>query len=203
MKRFLAVVLCLLMIAAVLTGCGSKNQETQNPVVTIKLSGGEVIKMELYPDVAPNTVKNFIYLINEGFYNGLTFHNVKENLCVMAGDPDGNCNGGPGYTIEGEFIKNGFENTLSHTAGTVSMARRSSGYDTAGSQFFIMTNDVPELDGFYAAFGSVIEGMEVVDAISELETDENGKPTDEITIKKMTVDTFGIDYEKPEVIEEN
>ena len=202
MKRIIAAALCVLMLAGLLCGCGSKGAETQNPVATIKLAGGDIIKIELYPDAAPNTVNNFIYLINEGFYDGLTFHRVVKDMLVQAGDPDNNCNGGPGYTIAGDFLKYGYDKTLSHTVGTVSMARRSSGYDTAGSQFFILTADVTELDGFYAAFGKVIEGMDVVNAISQLDTDENGKPLDTIKIKKMTVDTFGADFPQPEVIKD-
>jgi len=203
MKKVLSLMLCVLTVAALLAGCGSTETEVKYPVATITTAGGDTIKLELYPEKAPNTVANFIYLVNEGFYNGTTFHFVAEDgSYVQAGDPDNNRDGGPGYTIQGEFERNGIENTLSHEAGVVSMARRESGYDTAGSQFFILTEDLPALDGSYAAFGRVIEGMDIVEAISRLETDEYGRPRDTITIKKVTVDTFGVDYGQPEVIKD-
>jgi len=155
------------------------------------------ITAELYPEVAPITVNNFISLINKGFYNGLIFHRVINGFMIQGGDPDGIGTGGPGYHIRGEFAQNGYENNLKHTAGVLSMAR-SMMPNSAGSQFFIMHKDAPHLDGAYAAFGKVTEGMDVVNQIAETDTDYSDRPLDEQKIKSMTVDTFGVDYPEPE-----
>jgi len=168
-----------------------------NPIVTIEMQNGDIIKIELYPDIAPNTVNNFIYLINKGFYNGLTFHRVIRGFMIQGGDPEGNGTGGPGYTIKGEFTYNNFENNLKHKAGVISMARTQIP-DSAGSQFFIMHKDAPHLDGSYAAFGKVIEGMDVVNKIAETRTDYNDKPIEPQIMKKVTVETFGKVYPEPE-----
>jgi len=168
-----------------------------NPIVTIEMQNGDIIKIELYPDIAPNTVNNFIYLINKGFYNGLTFHRVIRGFMIQGGDPEGNGTGGPGYTIKGEFTYNNFENNLKHKAGVISMARTQIP-DSAGSRFFIMHKDAPHLDGSYAAFGKVIEGMDVVNKIAETRTDYNDKPIEPQIMKKVTVETFGKVYPEPE-----
>jgi len=168
-----------------------------NPIVTIEMQNGDIIKIELYPDIAPNTVNNFIYLINKGFYNGLTFHRVIRGFMIQGGDPEGNGTGGPGYTIKGEFTYNNFENNLKHKAGVISMARTQIP-DSAGSQFFIMHKDAPHLDGSYAAFGKVIEGMDVVNKIAETRTDYNDTPIEPQIMKKVTVETFGKVYPEPE-----
>lgn len=167
-----------------------------NPVVTMKMDTGKIVKLELYPDIAPNTVNNFIDLVSRGFYNGLVFHRVIEGFMIQGGDPEGSGMGGPGYSIPGEFARNGFNNTLRHLRGVISMAR-SSHPDSAGSQFFIMHDDAPHLDGSYAAFGKVIEGMEVVDEIAATKTNPYDRPFKEQKIAKMTVDTFGVDYPAP------
>ncbi|HEO8419063.1 TPA: peptidylprolyl isomerase [Yersinia enterocolitica] len=159
------------------------------------------MEVELYPDKAPNTVNNFISLINKGFYDGLIFHRVIPDFMIQGGDPNGNGTGGPGYSIKGEFSDNGFENDLEHERGVISMAR-SQMPDSAGSQFFIMVADAPHLDGQYAPFGKVIEGMDVVDKIVATERDEQDKPLKEIKMKKVTVDTKGINYEEPEKVKE-
>ncbi len=171
--------------------------EQKNPIVTITLEDGRVMKAELYPDIAPNTVNNFISLINHGFYDGVGFHRVIEGFMLQGGDPDGNGTGGPGYSIKGEFTSNGFRNDLKHTPGVLSMARTMFP-DSAGSQFFIMHKDDPHLDGDYAAFGKVIEGMDVVNAIAQVETDYNDRPIEPVVMKTVTVDTFGVDYPEPE-----
>ncbi len=168
-----------------------------NPIVTIEMENGSVIKAELYPEIAPNTVANFISLVKKGFYDGLTFHRVIYGFMIQGGCPDGTGMGGPGYQIKGEFAGNGFNNTLAHTDGVLSMAR-SMMPDSAGSQFFIMHKTSPHLDGQYAAFGKVIEGMDAVNAIAECDTDFSDKPLDPQVIRKMTVDTFGTDYPEPE-----
>lgn len=167
-----------------------------NPIVTFETTAG-VIKAELYPEIAPNTVKNFISLVNKGFYDGLIFHRVIKGFMIQGGDPDGNGTGGPGYSIKGEFAQNGFENNLKHTAGVLSMAR-SGMPDSAGSQFFIMHKDAPHLDGSYAAFGMVTEGMETVNAIAETATDMADMPREPQVMLKVTVDTAGISYSEPE-----
>lgn len=169
----------------------------QNPIVTIEMESGKVIKAELYPEIAPNTVNNFISLVKKGFYNGLIFHRVIPSFMIQGGCPDGTGMGGPGYSIKGEFANNGFQNDLKHTEGVLSMAR-SMMPNSAGSQFFIMHKTSPHLDGEYAAFGKVIEGMENVNEIAETQTDYSDSPVVDQVIKTMTVDTFDVDYPEPE-----
>ena len=169
----------------------------QNPIVTFTMANGDVMKAELYPDVAPVSVNNFISLINAKFYDGLIFHRVIKGFMIQGGDPEGTGMGGPGYSIRGEFRQNGFENDLKHTAGVLSMAR-SMHPDSAGSQFFIMHKTSPHLDGAYAAFGKVIEGMEVVNRIAETATDYEDRPLKNQVMQTVTVDTFGVDYPEPE-----
>ena len=169
----------------------------KNPVVTIEMMNGDIIKAELYPEVAPNTVNNFLSLVNKGFYNGLIFHRVIKGFMIQGGCPDGNGMGGPGYCIKGEFSHNGFQNDLAHTPGVLSMARAMNP-NSAGSQFFIMHEAAPYLNGEYAAFGQVIEGMDVVNTIAEVRTDYSDRPMKEQKIKSMTVETFGVDYPEPE-----
>ncbi len=169
----------------------------QNPVVTITMRNGDVMKAELYPEIAPNTVNNFISLINHNFYDGLIFHRVIRGFMLQGGDPEGTGMGGPGYGIKGEFASNGFENNLKHTEGVLSMAR-SMFPDSAGSQFFIMHKNAPHLDGDYAAFGKIIEGMDVVNKIAETDTDYSDRPIEDQVMEKVTVDTFGVDYPEPE-----
>ena len=166
------------------------------PTVAILMESGDEIHLELYPDIAPNTVANFVQLAQSGFYDGLIFHRVIPGFMIQGGDPSGDGTGGPGFTIKGEFKANGFENPLSHTRGVISMARKSTGYNTAGSQFFIMHADYPSLDGQYAAFGRVTDedSMAVVDAIATTVTDSSDKPLSEWRIKTVTVDTHGYDY---------
>lgn len=171
----------------------------KNPIVTITLADGRVMKAELYPDVAPNTVNNFISLVKSGFYDGVGFHRIIEGFMLQGGDPDGTGMGGPGYSIKGEFSSNGFENNLRHTAGVLSMARTMAP-DSAGSQFFIMHKDAPHLDGEYAAFGKIIEGMDVVNAVASVDTDWSDRPVEPVTMKTVTVDTFGVDYPEPEKV---
>ena len=167
-----------------------------NPIVTIEMENGGVIRAELYPDVAPQSVRNFVSLINKGFYDGLIFHRVISGFMIQGGDPKGTGMGGPGYHIYGEFRQNGFDNRLKHTRGVLSMARAMAP-NSAGSQFFIMHDDAPHLDGGYAAFGKVIEGIEAVDAIAGVRTDYNDRPLQPQVMKKVTVDTFGVDYPEP------
>lgn len=169
----------------------------QNPVVTITMENGDVMKAELYPEIAPNTVNNFISLINKKFYDGLIFHRVIKGFMLQGGDPDGTGMGGPDYSIKGEFSSNGFKNDLKHTEGVLSMARTMAP-DSAGSQFFIMHRNSPHLDGDYAAFGKVIEGMDIVNRIAECETDWNDRPVENQMMKTVTVDTFGVEYPEPE-----
>lgn len=171
----------------------------KNPVITILMEDGGVMKGELYPEVAPNTVNNFISLVNSGYYNGLNFHRVIYGFMLQGGCPDGTGCGGPGYAIKGEFSQNGFNNELEHTPGVLSMAR-SSHMDSAGSQFFIMHKDSPHLNGAYAAFGKITEGIDVVNAIAECDTDFADKPLDPQVIKTITIDTFGVDYPQPEKV---
>ncbi len=171
----------------------------QNPIVTITMENGDVIKAELYPEIAPNTVNNFISLINSGFYNGLTFHRVIYNFMLQGGCPNGTGMGGPGYHIKGEFSQNGFPNDLKHTEGVLSMARTMIP-DSAGSQFFIMHKAAPHLDGQYAAFGKVIDGMDVVNKIAETDTDFSDKPLDPQVMQSVTVETFGVAYPQPEKV---
>ena len=170
-----------------------------NPVVTITMENGDVMKAELYPDKAPNTVNNFISLVSRGFYDGLIFHRVISGFMIQGGDPEGNGTGGPGYSIKGEFISNGFHNDLSHTEGVLSMARAMDP-DSAGSQFFIMHKAAPYLDGQYAAFGKITEGGDVVDKIASVRTDYMDRPVEEQKIRSITVETFGTDYPEPDRI---
>ena len=167
-----------------------------NPIVTIEMENGDIIRAELYPAVAPNTVNNFISLINKGFYDDTIFHRVISEFMIQGGDPQGIGVGGPGYTIKGEFSKNGFKNELKHEAGVLSMAR-SMMPNSAGSQFFIMHKDSPHLDGSYAAFGKVIEGMDVVDKIANTPTDSSDRPLVEQKMKSVTVDTHGVKFPEP------
>ncbi len=171
----------------------------QNPIVSIKMKNGKVIRLELYPEIAPNTVNNFIYLVKKGFYDDLTFHRVIRGFMIQGGDPNGTGTGGPRYRIKGEFSANGVKNDLKHTRGVISMAR-SRHPDSAGSQFFIMHGDAPHLDGQYAAFGKVIEGMDVVDEIASGYVDYEDRPQEEQVMKKVTVETFGVDYPEPETL---
>lgn len=171
--------------------------EKKNPVITITMENGDTIKAELYPDVAPNTVNNFLSLVKKGFYDGLTFHRVINGFMIQGGCPHGTGIGGPGYCIKGEFSQNGFQNDLAHTPGVLSMARTSYP-DSAGSQFFIMHKAAPYLDGAYAAFGQVTEGMDVVNKIAECRTDYGDKPMKPQVIKSITAETFGVEYPEPE-----
>ena len=171
----------------------------QNPIVTITMENGDVMKAELYPEIAPVSVNNFISLIQKNYYDGLIFHRVIRGFMIQGGCPDGTGMGGPGYTIPGEFNQNGFKNDLKHTEGVLSMARAMHP-DSAGSQFFIMHKTSPHLDGAYAAFGKVIEGMDIVNKIAEVPTNFSDRPLEEQRTKSMTVDTFGVDYPEPEKI---
>lgn len=168
-----------------------------NPVVTITMENGDVMKAELYPEVAPNTVNNFISLVKKGYYDGLIFHRVIRGFMIQGGCPQGTGMGGPGYSIKGEFSQNGVKNDLKHTEGVLSMAR-SMMPNSAGSQFFIMHKDAPHLDGAYAAFGKITEGMNIVDKIANERTDYSDRPLKEQKIKSMTVDTYGVEYPEPE-----
>lgn len=171
----------------------------QNPIVTFTMENGDVFKAELYPEIAPNTVNNFIALIGRNFYDGLIFHRVIRGFMIQGGDPEGSGMGGPGYSIKGEFSQNGVENDLKHEEGVLSMAR-SMNPDSAGSQFFVMHKHSPHLDGSYAAFGKVIEGMEAVNRIAETRTDYSDRPLEDQIIKSVTVDCFGVEYPEPEKI---
>ena len=171
----------------------------QNPIITFEMENGDIMKAELYPQVAPNTVNNFISLVNKGFYDGLIFHRVINGFMIQGGDPEGTGMGGPGYGIKGEFAQNGFANDLKHSAGVLSMAR-SMMPNSAGSQFFIMHKDAPHLDGAYAAFGKIIEGMDVVNKIADVATDYSDRPMEDQRMKTVTVETFGVDYDEPETV---
>ena len=191
MKKLFTLFLCALLLCGAFTAFAEAGAL---PVATIEMANGDVMKLELYPDVAPNTVANFIELANAGFYDGLIFHRVIPGFMIQGGDPQGTGMGGPGYTIKGEFARNGFrQNNLKHSRGVLSMAR-SMMPNSAGSQFFIMHADAPHLDGDYAAFGKVTEGMDVVDAIAAAPTGFQDRPMSEQKIKKATVDTFGETY---------
>lgn len=168
-----------------------------NPIITFEMMNGDIIKAELYPEIAPNTVNNFISLVNSGYYNGLIFHRVINGFMIQGGCPDGNGMGGPGYSIKGEFSQNGFKNDLLHEPGVLSMAR-SMAPDSAGSQFFIMHKNSPHLDGAYAGFGKVTEGLEIVNKIADTKTDYSDRPVEEQKIKSVTVDTQGTKYPEPE-----
>ena len=168
-----------------------------NPIVTFEMENGDIMKAELYPEIAPNTVNNFISLVQNGFYDGLIFHRVIRGFMIQGGCPDGTGMGGPGYTIKGEFSQNGFANDFRHTEGVLSMARAMHP-DSAGSQFFIMHKNSPHLDGAYAAFGKITEGMDIVNKIAETATDYSDRPLEEQKMKKVTVDTMGVEYPAPE-----
>lgn len=220
-KRYLSLILItILMSMLVLIGCGntktntaktgeaapkseSTNAESEPtkenknlPVATITVDGYGVMDVELYPEIAPNTVNNFISLANKGFYNNLKFHRIIKDFMIQGGDPKGNGTGGPGYSIEGEFTSNGFANSLKHTKGVISMAR-SQDPNSAGSQFFIMSGDASNLDGEYAAFGKVISGLDVLDKIRSVETSSNDAPKKDVVITSITVDTKGVEYKEP------
>ena len=170
-----------------------------NPIVTIEMENGGIIRAELYPEIAPNLVNNFISLIKKGFYDGVIFHRVISGFMLQGGDPRGTGTGGPGYSIRGEFTANGFKNDLKHSRGVLSMARTMAP-NSAGSQFFIMHENAPHLDGQYASFGCVTEGMDVVDAIAAVRTDYNDRPRIPQVMKKVTVETFGVEYPEPEKV---
>ncbi|AMO87369.1 Putative bifunctional phosphatase/peptidyl-prolyl cis-trans isomerase [Solibacillus isronensis B3W22] len=211
MKKYYQIVLFTVLIV-ILAACGKETAEnedqrttanyaeevTENPIVTITMENDEKIVIELEPKTAPNTVANFISLVEDGFYDGLIFHRVIPGFMIQGGDPDGTGMGGPDYAIKGEFTSNGFENTLTHERGVISMAR-SQDPDSAGSQFFIMTEQATHLDGDYAAFGKVTEGMETVDEIVAAERAKNDKPLEDQKIKTVEVDTKGFDYPEPVV----
>ena len=171
----------------------------ENPIVTFEFERGAKIVAELYPEIAPDTVNNFISLVEHNFYDGLTFHRIIPGFMIQGGCPEGNGMGGPGYSIKGEFSANGFKNDLKHRAGVLSMARAMAP-DSAGSQFFIMHKDAPHLDGQYAAFGKVIEGMDIVDDIANVKTDFSDRPIMDVVIKRVTVDTKGVDYPEPDIL---
>lgn len=171
----------------------------KNPIVTITMEDGSVMKAELYPEIAKNTVNNFISLIKKGFYDGVIFHRVIPGFMIQGGCPEGTGMGGPGYSIKGEFTRNGFKNDLKHSRGVLSMARTMV-HDSAGSQFFIMVQDSPHLDDQYASFGKIIEGIEVADKIVGVKTDFNDKPLEDQKISKMEVETFSVEYDEPEKI---
>lgn len=173
------------------------NRMMENPIITITMANGDIMKAELYPEIAPNTVNNFISLVKKGFYDGLIFHRVIRGFMIQGGCPNGTGTGGPGYQIAGEFMQNGFANELRHTAGVLSMARAMHP-DSAGSQFFIMHQESPHLDGAYAAFGMITEGMDVVNKIAETATDFRDRPLEDQVMKSVTVDTRGVDYPEPE-----
>ena len=204
MRKKFILALCLVMSLS-LVACSNKtnkNEETRTPpkelpIATIVVKNYGTIEAELYPHIAPNTVNNFIYLANSGFYDGLTFHRVIKDFMIQGGDPNGNGTGGPGYSIKGEFSNNNFKNNLKHTEGVLSMAR-SQNKNSAGSQFFIVTKDQPGLDGDYATFGKVISGMDVVHKIEDVQTDSNDKPLKSVIIESIKVDTKGIDYPEPD-----
>ncbi len=168
-----------------------------NPIVTFEMANGDIMKAELYPEIAPNTVNNFISLVSKGYYSGLIFHRVIRGFMIQGGCPNGNGMGGPGYSVHGEFNQNGFKNDLKHEPGVLSMAR-SMAPDSAGSQFFLMHQTSPHLDGSYAAFGKVIEGLDIVNKIAEVATDYSDRPLEEQRITSATVETFGVTYPEPE-----
>lgn len=174
-----------------------KGMYMSNPIITITMQNGSVMKGELYPEIAPNTVNNFISLVKKGYYNGLIFHRVIPGFMIQGGCPDGTGMGGPGYSIKGEFTQNGFKNDLKHTKGVLSMARTMAP-NSAGSQFFIMHQTSPHLDGAYAAFGKITEGLDVIDAIAGVRTDFRDRPLEDQVIKSMEIDTLGADYPEPE-----
>lgn len=211
MKKVVAMLLAAVMLSLVFIACNteSKNQDEDNQqgenmdkiIATIEMEDGGIIKLELYPDIAPQTVRNFVSLARKGFYDGLTFHRIIPGFMIQGGDPNGNGSGGPGYCIKGEFAINGFENDLKHTRGVISMARLNKPYDSAGSQFFIMHADAPHLDGAYAAFGMVIEGMDVVDRIASVDCNPmNNHPYEDVVIKSITIS--GPELPEPDKLED-
>ena len=208
MKKIISVLIAMLLVLSVFafSGCSSDDKKSEaapekNPVATIVVKNYGTIKVELYYNKAPNTVRNFISLANSKFYDGLTFHRVIEEFMIQGGCPEGTGTGDPGYSIKGEFAANGFEvNDIAHKRGVISMARGGYSMDSAGSQFFIMHKTSPHLDGQYAAFGKVTEGMDVVDAIAVVETDASDKPLDAVVIESVTVETFGFEYAEPETL---
>ena len=194
MKKIIAMLLALALLSFGTALCETADEAAaQYPIATIEMADGGVITLELYPDIAPNTVANFIELANAGFYDGVIFHRVIAGFMIQGGDPTGTGRGGPGYAIKGEFAANGFENDLAHTRGVISMARAQAP-DSAGCQFFIMHADAAYLDGQYAAFGRVLEGMDVVDAIATTATDANDRPLEDQVIASIRVETFGVAY---------
>ena len=201
MRKILIIMLLVLVATSLaLTGCAKK----ANPVVTIEMEAGGLITIELDPKIAPNTVNNFVTLIQDGFYDGVVFHRIIPGFMIQGGDPLGNGMGGPGYSIKGEFSANNFKNNLSHKRGVISMARSPQGYNTAGSQFFIVVADVPQLDGQYATFGTVTSGMEIVDRIVMGPSDQaqNGLALEPREVmKKVTVETFGVKYKAPQKVQ--
>ncbi|MCG7384571.1 peptidylprolyl isomerase [Paenibacillus sp. ACRRY] len=206
-KKTTAASLIMALLLIVISGCGRPSSgatepvpappEGENPVATIEMQDGQKIVIELYPEIAPNTVYNFISLANQGFYDGLIFHRVIPGFMIQGGDPAGDGSGGPGYAIKGEFTSNGHKNHLNHTRGVISMARQSDNLDSAGSQFFIMLADADYLDNAYATFGKVTEGMDVVDGIAATEIGAGDKPVTDQVMKKVTVDTHGLEYPEP------
>ncbi len=205
-KKIISVLFTVVLLCGIFSSCksdaekqASKNEEKSHPVATIAVKDYGVIVVELYQDIAPNTVANFISLAKEGFYNGLTFHRVINGFMIQGGDPDGNGTGGPGYSIKGEFTANGFENNLSHVPGVISMARATP-YDSAGSQFFICTADCTGLDGQYASFGKVTSGLDVAYEIAKQGSNSNSTPDEPIVIERIVVDTKGGDYSVVEKI---
>lgn len=218
-KYLKLILITILMSSLVLVGCGNTKSSTKEesdesivksesndtastkesehlPVATIIVDGYGTIQVELYPEIAPNTVNNFIYLANKGFYNNLKFHRIIKNFMIQGGDPKGDGTGGPGYAIEGEFTSNGFANSLKHTKGVISMAR-SQDPNSAGSQFFIMTKEASHLDGDYAAFGKIISGLDVLENIENVKTASNDAPKEDVIIKSITVDTKNLEYKEP------
>ena len=211
MKKVVAMLLAAVMLSLVFIACNteSKNQDEDNQqgenmdkiIATIEMEDGGIIKLELYPDIAPQTVRNFVSLARKGVYDGLTFHRIIPGFMIQGGDPNGTGTGGPGYCIKGEFAINGFENDLKHTRGVISMARLNKPYDSAGSQFFIMHADAPHLDGAYAAFGMVIEGMDVVDRIASVDCNPiNNHPYEDVVIKSITIS--GPELPEPDKLED-
>lgn len=210
MKRLFTIITLLIMASLIFSGCTKQVEEKAvedkevstiiedsiKPVITIELEDNKKIEVELYPSVAPNTVNNFISLVESKFYDGVIFHRVIKGFMIQGGDPDGIGTGGPGYGIKGEFTSNGFQNELSHTKGVISMAR-SNNPDSAGSQFFIMHEDAQQLDGNYAAFGKVISGIEYVNEIAEVETNSSDKPLKDVVMKSITVDLKGYEAKEP------
>ena len=198
-KKIISVLFTVVLLCGIFSSCKSDAEEKSHPVATIAVKDYGVIVVEIYQDIAPNTVANFISLAKEGFYNGLTFHRVINGFMIQGGDPDGNGTGGPGYSIKGEFTANGFENNLSHVPGVISMARATP-YDSAGSQFFICTADCTGLDGQYASFGKVTSGLDVAYEIAKQGSNSNSTPDEPIVIERIVVDTKGGDYSVVEKI---